>query len=131
MVVERIGQFGVYPQCSNLREHSVCTNSVSNFRCSPVDAHIPVSPVVTGTPIVNDVIQALGQVPFRGDAPWWSSPLNEVFELFVGVLDLLMEVRYFVSARDSSLVSQVPVEEYLFYFKHRTVLWIKDSYNST
>ena len=49
MVVERIGQFGVFPQCSNLREHSVCTNSVSNFRCSPVDAHIPVSPVVTGT----------------------------------------------------------------------------------
>ena len=47
MVVERIGQFGVFPQCSNLREHSVCTNSVSNFRCSPVDAHIPVSPVVT------------------------------------------------------------------------------------
>ena len=49
MVVERIGQFGVFPQCSNLREHSVCTNSVSNFRCYPVDAHIPVSPVVTGT----------------------------------------------------------------------------------
>ena len=49
MVVERIGQFGVFPQCSNLRGHSVCTNSVSNFRCSPDDAHIPVSPVVTGT----------------------------------------------------------------------------------
>ena len=49
MMVERIGQFGVFPQCSNLREHSVCTNSVSYFRCSPVDAHIPVSPVVTGT----------------------------------------------------------------------------------
>ena len=49
MVVERIGQFGVYPQRSNLREHSVCTNSVSNFQCSSVDAHIPVSPVVTGT----------------------------------------------------------------------------------
>ena len=48
MVVERIGQFGAYPQCSNLREHSVCTNSVSNFRCSSVDVHIPVSPVVTG-----------------------------------------------------------------------------------
>ena len=32
-----------------MREHSVCTNCVSNFRCSPVDAHIPVSPVVTGT----------------------------------------------------------------------------------
>ena len=49
MVVERIGQFGVYPQRSYLREHSVCTNCVSNFRCSPVDAHIPVSPVVPGT----------------------------------------------------------------------------------
>ena len=49
MVVERIGQFGVYPQCSNLCEHSVCTNSVSNFRCSSVGEHIPVSPVVTGT----------------------------------------------------------------------------------
>ena len=49
MVVERIGQFGVFPQCSNLREHSVCKNFVSNFRCSPVDAHIPISPVVTGT----------------------------------------------------------------------------------
>ena len=49
MVVERIGQFGVYPQRSNLREHSVCTNSVSNFRCSSVGEHIPVSPVVTGT----------------------------------------------------------------------------------
>ena len=49
LVVERIGQFGVFPQCSNLREHSVCTNSVSNFRCSLLDAHIPVSPVVTGT----------------------------------------------------------------------------------
>ena len=36
-------------QCSNLREHSVCTNSVSNFRCSSVDVRIPVSPVVTGT----------------------------------------------------------------------------------
>ena len=44
MVVERIGQFGVFPQCSKLREHSV-----SNFRCSPDDAHIPVSPVVIGT----------------------------------------------------------------------------------
>ena len=49
MVVERIGQLGVFPQCSNLREHSVCTNSVSNFLCSPFDAHIPVSPVVAGT----------------------------------------------------------------------------------
>ena len=49
MVVERIGQFGVYPQRSNFREHSVCTNSVSNFRCSSVDEHIPVSPVVTDT----------------------------------------------------------------------------------
>ena len=49
MVVERIEQFGVFLPCSNLREHPVCTNSVSNFRCSPVDAHIPVSPVVTGT----------------------------------------------------------------------------------
>ena len=48
-VVERIGQLGVFPQCSNLREHSVCTNSVSDSRCSPADAHIPVSPVVTGT----------------------------------------------------------------------------------
>ena len=35
--------------CSNLREHSVCTNSVSNFRCPPADAHISVSLVVTGT----------------------------------------------------------------------------------
>ena len=49
MTVERIGQFGVFSSCSKLREHSVCTNSVSHFRCSPVDAHIPVSPVVTGT----------------------------------------------------------------------------------
>ena len=49
MVVERIGQFGVFPQSSKLREHSVCTNSVSNCRCSPDDGHIPVSPVVTGT----------------------------------------------------------------------------------
>ena len=49
MVVERIGQSGVFPPCSSLREHSVCTNSFSNFRCSPVDAHIPVSLVVTGT----------------------------------------------------------------------------------
>ena len=49
MVVERIGQFGVYPQRSNFREHSVCTNSVSNFRCSSVDEHIPVPPVVTDT----------------------------------------------------------------------------------
>ena len=48
MVVERIGQSGVFPQCSNLREHSVCTNSVSNFRCSLVEAHIPVSLVFTG-----------------------------------------------------------------------------------
>ena len=40
MVVERIGQFGVYPQRSNFLEHSVCTNSVSNFRCSSVDEHI-------------------------------------------------------------------------------------------
>ena len=38
-----------FPQCSNLREHSVCTSSVSNFRCSSVDVHIPVSPVVTDT----------------------------------------------------------------------------------
>ena len=49
MVVERIGQYGVFSPCANLREHSVCTNSVSNFRCSLVDAHIPVSPGVTGT----------------------------------------------------------------------------------
>ena len=49
MVVERIGQSGIFPPCSNLREHSVCTNYVSNFRCSPVDAYIPVSPVVSGT----------------------------------------------------------------------------------
>ena len=39
MVVERIGQSGVFSPCSNLREHSVCTNSVSHFRCSLVDAH--------------------------------------------------------------------------------------------
>ena len=39
----------VVEQHSNLREHSVCTSSISNFRCSPDDAHIPVSPVVTGT----------------------------------------------------------------------------------
>ena len=32
-----------------MREHSVCTNSVSHFRCSLVDARIPVSLVVTGT----------------------------------------------------------------------------------
>ena len=31
MVVERIGQSGVFSPCSNLREHSVCTNSVSLF----------------------------------------------------------------------------------------------------
>ena len=49
MTVERIEQSGVFSPCSNLREHSVCTNSVSHFRCSPVDAHIPVSLVVTGT----------------------------------------------------------------------------------
>ena len=49
IVVERIGQSGVFPPCANLREHSVCTNSVSNFRCSPADAHISVSLVVTGT----------------------------------------------------------------------------------
>ena len=35
------------------------------------------------SPIVNDDIQSLGQVPFRGAAPWWSSPLKEVFVLFV------------------------------------------------
>ena len=49
MMVERIGQSGVFSSCSNLREHSVCTNSVAHFRCSLVDAHIPVSLVVTGT----------------------------------------------------------------------------------
>ena len=38
-----------FPQCSNLRGHSVCLNSVTNFRCSPVDAHILVSLVVSGT----------------------------------------------------------------------------------
>ena len=30
-----------------------CTNSVSNFRCSSVDEHIPVSPVVTDTVSAN------------------------------------------------------------------------------
>ena len=30
MMVERIEQFGVFLPCSSLREHSVCTNSVSN-----------------------------------------------------------------------------------------------------
>ena len=49
MIVKRIEQFGVCPPCSSLREHSVCTNSVSNLRYFPVDAHISVSPVVTGT----------------------------------------------------------------------------------
>ena len=49
MMVERIGQSGVFSSCSNLREHSVCTNSVAHCRCSLVDAHIPVSLVVIGT----------------------------------------------------------------------------------
>ena len=61
MVVERIVQFGVFPPCSNLREQSVCTNSVSNFRCSPVDAHISVSAVVTFTvhPALSDDSQEI------------------------------------------------------------------------
>ena len=49
MMVERIEQFGVFPPCSNLHQPSVCSNSVSNFRYFPVDAHISVSPVVTHT----------------------------------------------------------------------------------
>ena len=31
VTVERIGQSGVFSSCSNLREHSVCTNSVPAF----------------------------------------------------------------------------------------------------
>ena len=49
MMVKRIEQFGVSPSCSSLREHSVCTNSVSNFRYFLVDAHISALSVVTGT----------------------------------------------------------------------------------
>ena len=59
MMTERIEQFGVFPPCSSLREHSICANSVSNLRDFPGDAHIPVSLVVTG--IVPLALSAVSQ----------------------------------------------------------------------
>ena len=44
----QIEQFGVFPPCSSLHEHSFLTKSVSDLRYFPVDAHITVSLVVTG-----------------------------------------------------------------------------------
>ena len=57
MMVERTEQIGVSLSCSSLREHSVCTTSVTNLQPFLVGAHIPVVagdhsfhvPVVTGT----------------------------------------------------------------------------------
>ena len=56
-MVERIEQFCVFPSCSGLREHSVCTTSVTNLQQFPVGAHAPIMAndhsnhvlVVTGT----------------------------------------------------------------------------------
>ena len=60
MMVERIEQFGVFLPCSSLREH---TNSVSNLRYFLVDAHIAVSPVVTGTvPPAHSGLKAHGGI---------------------------------------------------------------------
>ena len=97
MVVERIGQFGVFPQCSKLREHSVCTNSVtnfrcfprctnpvSNFRCFPDDVHIPVSPVVTGT--VHSTRSADSQ-EFCRSVMESSEPSASKSDLGLGIID--------------------------------------------
>ena len=56
-MVERIEQFDAFPSCSGLREHSVCTTSVTNLQIFPAHEHAPVVatdhfnhvPVVTGT----------------------------------------------------------------------------------
>ena len=52
MMVERIEQFGVFPPSSSLREHSVCTTSVSNLPYFPVDAHIPQCLLLSPTPFL-------------------------------------------------------------------------------
>ena len=84
MVVERIGQFGVDPQRSNFREHSVCTNSVSNFRCSSVDEHIPVPPVVTDT--VHPTRSADSQ-EFCRSVMENSEPVASRSDLGLGIID--------------------------------------------
>ena len=41
MMVERVGQSDVFPSCPSLREHTVCTVSVTNWQPSPtMHAHM-------------------------------------------------------------------------------------------